>query len=157
MERPPCVRPDTLAARKSLVFITKNEKTAPKEIPSHTSPNTAITLRSIVDSLGFLLARGFAQMSFEECPEIQTGFQLHKLSLKSSPAVYVCLPQPVFIASCGFELRGRYFPLSPNPRFSGISSNPTSAWQTLCSMVVRKCEWPHVVCGGELRGEKTGA
>ena len=93
--------------------------------------NNTMLLHSTVNSLESLLARGFAQMGFEECPAIQTGIRLHKLSLKSSPVVYVSLPQPVFNASCGFGLRGRYFPLRPNPRFSGIFSKPTSAWPTL--------------------------
>jgi len=41
-------------------------KTAPKEIPMHTSPNNAMALRSIVDIVEPLLARGFAQIGFGE-------------------------------------------------------------------------------------------
>ncbi len=106
-------------------------KTAPKEIPSPTSLNNTMALRSIVDFVESLLARGFAQIGLGECQAIQAGLQLYQLSANFFSVVYVSLLQPGFIARCGRSLQGTKAPFRSRPRTSGSTQKPTSPWQTL--------------------------
>ena len=59
--------------------------------------------------------------------------------------------------AAGVRSGGHKPPLRDRPRVSALIQKTTSPSATLCSMVVRKCEPPHVVCGGEITGRKEHA